>query len=135
MEINDEYLTKVRSEFIWCRGDIYKRNINGNDILVEKDVLFQYDTANNNFLKEEELIGTYADFRGYETGAPENSDVKIPLSELEFFKESPELLNNDFYLTIRDRESSHIEGSKKKTQNYENHLDMFARIAGFKKIG
>jgi len=88
-----------------------------------------------NFLKEEELIGTYADFRGYETGAPVNSDVKIPLSELEFFKESPELLNNDFYLTIRDRESSHIEGSKKKTQNYENHLDMFARIAGFKKIG
>lgn len=55
MEINDEYLTKIRSEFIWCLGDIYNRNINGNDILVEKDVLLQYDTANNCFLREKDI--------------------------------------------------------------------------------
>ena len=86
-----------------------------------------------NFLKEEQLLGTYGEFEDYYTGNPSDSYVKIPLSKLEVFKESPSLLNNDYYLTIRDRASSHIEGSESKTQNYENHLDMVARIAGFKK--
>ena len=55
MEINDEYLEKVRSEFIWCCGDIYKRNLEGEDELVEKDVRLQYDTVKNIFLREEDI--------------------------------------------------------------------------------
>lgn len=87
-----------------------------------------------NFLKKEQLIGTYGEFKNYNTEKPSDEDVKIPLSELELFKESPSLLANEYYLTIRDRYSSHIEGSEKKIENYENHLDMFAKIAGFDKI-
>ena len=87
-----------------------------------------------NFLKEEQLIGTYGEFKNYDTGKPSGEDVKIPISELNLFKESPKLLADDFYLTIRDRYSSHIDGSEKRIKNYENHLDMFAKIAGFEKI-
>lgn len=87
-----------------------------------------------NFLKEEQLIGTYKDFTGYNTGMPEDKDVKIPLSSLAQFDESPSLLGGEFYLTIRDRYSAHIEGSEKKTQAYDNHIDMLAKILGFEKI-
>lgn len=55
MEINDEFLAKIKSEIIRCRGDIYKRNLNGEDELVEKDVNLQYDTVYNTFLKEEDI--------------------------------------------------------------------------------
>ena len=92
------------------------------------------DEAMFNFLKEEQLIGTYGEFKNYDTGKPSGEDVKIPISELNLFKESPKLLADDFYLTIRDRYSSHIDGSEKRIKNYENHLDMFAKIAGFEKI-
>ena len=55
MKIDDKLLDEIRSQFTWRRGNIYKRNINGNDILVEEDVLFQYDTANKCFIREEDI--------------------------------------------------------------------------------
>lgn len=85
------------------------------------------------FLKEERLIGTYAEFIGYNTGKPDSEDVKIPLKELDAFKESSSMLPNDYYITIRNRASAHVEGSEKKIKNYENHIDMVAKIAGFEK--
>ena len=85
------------------------------------------------FLKEERLIGTYAEFDGYNTGKSADEDVKIPLSSIEGFKESAALLPSDYYITIRNRFSSHVEGSEKKIENYENHVDFVAKIAGFEK--
>lgn len=55
MAINDEFLDKVKSQFILYCGDIYKRNINGKDELVEKDVLLQYDTVLNRFIREQDI--------------------------------------------------------------------------------
>lgn len=86
------------------------------------------------YLKNEEIVGTYKEFTGYNTEKSEDELVKIPLSALSVFEKSPALLTNDYYITIRDRYSSHIEGNKRKTKNYENHIDMFAEIAGFEKI-
>jgi len=91
------------------------------------------DETMYNFLKEEHLIGTYAEFEGYNTGMPANEDVKIPLKDLDVFKKSASFLPYEYYITIRDRFSSHIEGDKKKTQNYNNHIDLVAKIAGFEK--
>ena len=95
-------------------------------IQIVDDVMF-------NFLKEEHLIGTYAEFVGYDAGMPENEDVKIPLKSLDAFKKSASHLHNEYYITIRDRFSSHIKGNEKKAQKYDNHIDWVAQIAGFEK--
>jgi len=55
MEINDEFIKKAQSEIIFCRGDIYKRNLNGEDVLVEEDVLFQHDTVYGSYLPERDV--------------------------------------------------------------------------------
>lgn len=91
------------------------------------------DDSTIDYLRGERIMGTYADFEGYNTGKPSEEEVKIPLKEIPAFKESLSTLPHDYYLTIRSRVSAHIDGNKKKTQNYENHIDMVAKMVGFEK--
>lgn len=85
-------------------------------------------------LKSQGLIGTYKDLAGYDTGKDENEEVKIPLSELEAFDSISKDMMTEHYLTIRTRAGSQLHDKENKIENYENHVEVFASLAGFEKI-
>ncbi len=84
-------------------------------------------------LKNQGLIGTYKDLADYNTFKDESEEVKIPLSSIGAFKDITDNMVNEHYLTIRTREGSQLGDKKKKIKNYDNHVEVFARLAYFEK--
>lgn len=55
MKFDDKFLDDIKNEFIRCRGDIYKRNLDGEDMLVCEGEYLQYDTINGTFFREADI--------------------------------------------------------------------------------
>lgn len=86
-----------------------------------------------NFLKSERLIGTYEDLSAFNTGKKATEDVKIPLSDIPSLNEVAKELTEEYFLTIRAKDSAQLGNSEKRAKQYENHLETFAKIVGFEK--
>lgn len=103
-------------------------------VLASADYIIQIaDEKMFNFLNDERLVGTYAELSEYETGKNADELIKIPLSEIDAFKNIASELNDEYYLTLRGRDACQLRDKEKKIENFENHVDAFAAIAGFDK--
>ena len=98
-----------------------------NILQIVDDDMFSY-------FEEQGLIGTYSDLGKSETEFGKSPDeiIKIPLSEIEFFKnEEFSGVSDDFsklYMTVRPRGGSQLGNSEKKLAKYEQQIEAFLTI-------
>ncbi len=95
-----------------------------NILQIVDDDMFEY-------FSEQSLIGTYSDLGKYETefGKAPSDIIKIPLSEIEFFKgEEFNGKTDGLYMTIRPRDGSQLGENKKKIAKYEEQIEAFLTI-------
>ena len=96
-----------------------------------ENIMQVVDDGMYEYFLEQDLIGTYADL-GDKAAEFENASdeiIKIPLSDIPFFK-SEELLGktDGYYMTIRPRAGSQLGDKEKKIKNYEEQIDAFVNL-------
>ncbi|MBP3337474.1 MAG: hypothetical protein J6L59_03590 [Clostridia bacterium] len=95
-----------------------------NIMQIVDDDMFEY-------FSEQGLIGTYSDLGKSETefGKAPSEIIKIPLSEIGFFKGEEFIGKTDgLYMTIRPRDGSQLGENKKKIARYEEQIEAFLTI-------